>query len=186
VAQRFVVSYIYELPFGQGKRFLADAPPVVKQLVSGWQINGITTLQSGVPMIVAALSNNTFIYTTSQRLNNDGRSARIKGGSTDERLARWFDTSVFSQPASYTFGTVSRTLPDVRVPGQRNTDLSIFKNTYFAENKLNLQYRVEMFNAFNTPQFGRPGPGFGFGSFGVISGTAVSPRQVQMALKLIW
>jgi hypothetical protein len=186
VAQRFVVSYIYELPFGQGKRFLADAPPVVKQLVSGWQINGITTLQSGVPMIVAALSNNTFIYTTSQRLNNNGRSARITGGTTDERLARWFDTSVFSQPASYTLGNVSRTLPDVRVPGQRNTDLSIFKNTYFAENKFNLQYRVEMFNAFNTPQFGRPGPGFGYGNFGVISSTAVSPRQIQMALKLIW
>ncbi len=186
VAQRFVVSYIYELPVGKGKKFFADAPPVVNQLISGWQVNGITTLQSGQPMIVAALSNNTFIFTTAQRLNNNGRSARITGGTTDERLARWFDTSVFSQPPSYTFGNVSRTLPDVRVPGQRNTDLSIFKNTYFAENKLNLQYRVEMFNAFNTPQWGRPGPGFGYGSFGVISSTAVGPRQIQMALKLIW
>jgi hypothetical protein len=94
---------------------------------------------------------------------------------------------VFSQPPAYTFGNTSRTLPDVRGPGQRNTDLSFFKNTYFgAENKLNLQYRLEMFNAFNTPQFATPGAQFGSGSFGVISSTAISPRQIQMALKLIW
>jgi hypothetical protein len=185
VAQRAVFSYIYELPFGKGQKFLAGAPPVISQFVSGWQVNGITTFQSGQPMIVAALSNNTYIY-SGQRLNNNGQSARITGGTTDSRLAQWFNTSVFSQPAAYTFGNVSRTLPDVRVPGQRNTDLSIFKNTYFAENKLNLQYRIEMFNAFNTTQFGRPGPGFGYGSFGVISSTAVGPRQIQMALKLIW
>ena len=155
-------------------------------LVSGWQVNGITTFQSGQPLIVAAQSNNTYIYTSSQRLNNNGQSARITGGTTDSRLAQWFDTSVFAQPASYTLGTVGRTLPDVRVPGLKTTDLSIFKNTYIREGKLNLQYRVEMFNAFNTPQFGRPGPGFGYGSFGVISSTAVSPRQIQMALKLVW
>ena len=185
VAQRAVFSYVYELPFGKGKRFLSDLPTVANALLSGWQVNGITTFQSGQPMVVAAQSNNTYIY-SGQRLNNSGQSAKITGGTTDSRMAKWFETSVFSQPAAYTFGTVGRTLPDVRVPGQRNTDLSIFKNTYFAENRLNLQYRIEMFNAFNTTQFGRPGPGFGYGSFGVISSTAVGPRQIQMALKLVF
>lgn len=185
VAQRAVISYVYELPFGRGKRFFADAPGAVNLLISGWQVNGITTFQSGQPMIVAAQSNNTYIY-SGQRLNNNGRSARITGGTKDSRMAQWFDTSVFSQPPAFTFGNVSRTLPDVRVPGLRNTDLSIFKNTYFGEDKFNLQYRVEMFNAFNTTQFGRPGPGFGYGNFGVISSTAVGARQIQMALKLIF
>jgi hypothetical protein len=118
-------------------------------------------------------------------LNNNGHSAKITGGSTDSRINQWFDTSVFSQPAAYTFGTAGRTLPDVRVPGLNTTDLSIFKTFRLLE-RLNLQYRVEMFNAFNTTQFGRPGPGFGYGSFGVISSTAVSPRQIQMALKTVW
>lgn len=186
VAQRAVFSYVYELPFGKGKRLFAATPRAVDVLISGWQVNGITTFQSGQPMIVAAQSNNTFIYTSSQRLNNSGQSARITGGSTDSRLAQWFDTSVFSQPAAYTLGTVGRTLPDVRVPGLKTTDLSIFKNTFFTEKKLNLQYRIEMFNAFNTTQFGRPGPGFGYGSFGVISSTAVNPRQIQMALKFVF
>ncbi len=186
VAQRAVFSYVYELPFGKGKKFLANASSAVNLLIGGWQVNGITTFQSGQPMIVAALSNNTYIY-SGQRLNNNGQSARITGGTTDSRLAQWFDTSVFSQPAAYTFGNVSRTLSDVRVPGLNTTDLSIFKNTYLGPGeKLNLQYRVEMFNAFNTPQFGRPGPGFGYGSFGVISSAAVSPRQIQMALKLVF
>jgi hypothetical protein len=186
VAQRGVFSYVYELPFGRGKKFFAEAPRGVNLLITGWQVNGITTFQSGNPMIIGAQTNNTYIY-SGQRVNNNGRSAKITGGTTDQRLAQWFDTSVFSQPAAYTFGNTSRTLPDVRVPGQRNTDLSIFKNTFLGpENRLNLQYRVEMFNAFNTTQFGRPGPGLGYGSFGVISGTAIGPRQIQMALKLIW
>jgi hypothetical protein len=96
---------------------------------------------------------------------------------------------VFSQPAAYTVGNVARTLPDVRVPGIYSTDLSIFKNTFFGpENRLNLQYRAEMFNAFNTPQWGRPGAQLGASNFGVISGygSGLGPRQIQMALKLVW
>jgi hypothetical protein len=187
VAQRAVFSYVYELPFGKGKKFGAAAPRGVNLVITGWQVNGITTFQSGTPMLIGALSNNTNAYTSGQRVNNNGRSARLTGGTTDERLARWFDTSVFSQPPAYTFGNTSRTLPDVRVPGINTTDLSVFKNTFFGpEGKLNLQYRLEMFNAFNTPQWGRPGPQFGTGNFGVISGTAISPRQIQMALKLLW
>jgi hypothetical protein len=187
IAQRAVFSYVYELPFGKGKQFFGDAPRGVNMLITGWQVNGITTLQSGTPVLVGALSNNTNIYTNAQRLNSTGESARLTGGSTDRRIAQWFDTSVFSQPAAYTLGNISRTLPDTRVPGISATDLSIFKNTFFGpEGRLNLQYRLEMFNAFNTPQWGRPGAQFGTGSFGVISGTAISPRQIQMALKLVW
>jgi hypothetical protein len=187
VAQRAVFSYLYEFPFGKGKRFFAGAPRGVNLMISGWQVNGITTLQSGTPILVGAQANNTNIYTNAQRVNNNGTSARLTGGTMSDRIAKWFDTSVFSQPAPYTFGNTSRTLPDVRGPGQRNTDLSLFKNTYFGpENKLNLQYRLEMFNAFNTTQLGTPGAQFGSGSFGVISGTAIGPRTIQMALKMIW
>jgi hypothetical protein len=187
VPQRLVLSYLYELPFGRGRRFLAGAPSALNLLVSGWQVNGISTFQSGTPVLISTPQNNTFIYTRSQRPNNNGESARITGGSTDSRLSQWFDTSVFSQPPSFTFGATGRALPDVRNPGLRNTDLSIFKNTYFGpDGRLNLQYRLEMFNAFNTPQFAAPGASLNTAAFGVISGTAVAPRQIQMALKLLW
>lgn len=86
-----------------------------------------------------------------------------------------------------TFGNTARTLPDVRNPGVTGSDLSLFKNTYLrAEQKLNLQYRLEMFNAFNTAQFAGPGTTIGAGNFGVISGVASPARQIQMALKLLW
>src|SRR5229473_2723526 len=86
-------------------------------------------------------------------------------------------------PKSYTFGYTSRTVPDLRNPGNRITDLSFFKNNYFGpEGRVNLQYRLEMFGALNTPQFGAPGNTLGTGSFGVISNSGGS-RQIQMALK---
>ena len=186
VPQRLVVNYLYELPFGKGKRLLSGLPAIANLIVSGWQVNGITTFQSGTPIVVAVAQNNTFIYTRSQRPNNTGQSAHITGGTTDARLNRWFDTSVFSQPPSFTFGATGRTLPDVRNPGIKSTDLSFFKNNYFGtENRLNLQYRLEMFNSFNTPQFGVPGAVVDSPTFGVIT-SAGAARQIQMALKLLW
>jgi hypothetical protein len=178
---------MYELPLGKGKRFLNNLPRGMNLIVTGWQANGITTFQSGNPIIVAAGSNNTGIYTTSQRPNTNGKRAALEGGSKEARMGQWFDTSTFSQPPTYTFGNVGRTLPDVRNPGQRSTDLSLFKNTYLRrERRFNLQYRLEMFNAFNTTQFDGPAGGVLSANFGVISGTSVSPRNIQMALKLIW
>lgn len=187
VAQRLVMSYVFELPFGRGKRVLGNMPGLANVLISGWQVNGISTFQSGTPLIIGVSQNNTGIFTRSQRPDDNGQPARLTGGTTDERLQRWFDTSVFSQPASFTFGATGRTLPNARNPGLRNTDLSIFKNTYIRpERRLNLQYRLELFNAFNTPQFANPGTTVGTANFGVISAVAVPPRQIQMAIKLIW
>ena len=141
---------------------------------------------SGLPLIIYAASNNTNIGTASQRPLTNGTSARITGGTKDQRLLQWFDITTFSQPPAFTFGNVSRTLPDVRAPGTNITDLSIFKNTYFGpEQRLNLQYRIEMFAAFNTPQWGTPGTTVNSGSIGVIS-SASGSRVIQMALKLLW
>lgn len=186
VSRRLVLSYIYELPFGKGKPLLAALPRGLNMVVSGWQFNGITTLQTGTPLVIGVPQNNTFIYTRSQRPNNDGRSARIEGGTTDERLARWYDTSVFSQPPSYTLGNNGRTLPDVRTPGTNTHDLSFFKNNYFGpEGRWNVQYRLEMFSALNHAQFGGPATLVGSPSVGTITGAGGS-RQIQMALKLLW
>lgn len=186
VSRRLVLSYVYEMPFGKGKRFLGTMPSVVNLLVSGWQVNGIATFQTGTPLIIGASQNNTFIYTQSQRANNNGKSALLTGGTRDERLDRWFDTSVFSQPDSFTFGTTGRTLPDVRNPGIHTHDLSFFKNNFFGpDGRLNLQYRLEMFSAFNQPLFGGPNTLVGSPTFGTIS-SASGSRQIQMALKLLW
>ena len=80
---------------------------------------------------------------------------------------------------------VGRTLPDVRNPGTRNFDLSLFKNFLFREDRLNTQVRVEAFNAMNTTQFNAPAPVVGNSNIGVIS-SAAAARQVQLTLKVIF
>jgi hypothetical protein len=187
VPQRLVLSYVYELPIGRGKPFLKNVRSWSSWLVSGWQINGITTFQSGTPLVITS-ANNAFLFSPGQRPNNfSGRSARIKGGSRSDQIAKWFDTSIFTFAPAFTFGNVGRTLPDARVPGTRNFDISLFKNNSFHEGKYNAQFRIEAFNAFNTPQFSAPGQSLSNAAgFGVIGGTAIGPRQIQVALKLLF
>jgi hypothetical protein len=117
------------------------------------------------------------------RPNNNGTSAALSG-AVENRLNRYFNTSVFSQPAAFTFGNTSRTLPDVFSPGTRNVDFSIIKNTRFGE-RYNAQFRAEFFNGFNNVNFGTPGTTYGTSTFGVIS-SASDGRVIQLALKFLF
>jgi hypothetical protein len=187
VSSRLVVSFNAELPFGRRKHFLKSAPRAVDALVGGWQLNGIVTMQSGLPIALTQSVNQTNILSLAQRPNNNGRSAKLEGQSLDAQIARWFDPSVFSIAAPYTFGNAPTVLPDVRHPGIRNFDLSLFKSfRILSENKLKAQLRLEAANALNTTQLGRPATTVGLNTFGVISNVGQSPRSVQVALKLLF
>ncbi|MBM3810979.1 MAG: hypothetical protein FJW20_05035 [Acidimicrobiia bacterium] len=94
-----------------------------------------------------------------------------------------FDQSVFSQAGNFTFGNASRTSPDLRGPGTRAFDASIFKNFTYKE-RLLTEFRVEMFNAFNHPIWGTPGTNVVQpGSFGVITAKGGN-RNLQLVLRL--
>jgi hypothetical protein len=192
--QRLVFSYNYELPFGKGQRFLAGSGPV-SWVVSGWQLSGVYTAQSGTPLglrcatnLTANYSENTDVYGTYNSNafpNNNGRSAKLTGPVVD-RLTRYFDTSTFSQPPAYTYGNTARTLPDVRSHWMNNIDASVSRNFRFgAEGRFNVQFRAEAFNLANRVRFGTPGLVYGQTSFGVIS-SAGSPRAIQLALKFLF
>jgi len=118
------------------------------------------------------------------RPNNNGQSAKLDG-NIESRLTRYFNTGVFSQPSPFTFGNTGRTLPDVRGPGVNNLDYSIFKDFKPLE-KMTIQFRAEAFNLLNKPQFGFPNSSLSSGQFGVISSQANSPRQLQLALKVLF
>jgi hypothetical protein len=185
VAQRLVLSYVYELPFGTNKRLFSGDGWATRWLLSGWQFNGITTFQGGTPLIITSGQNNAGIFSPGQRPNINGQSARLTGGTRAERIAKWFDTSVFSFAPPFTFGSVPRTLPDARTPGTQLWDLSVFKNTVFGEGRYTVQFRAEFFNAFNNVNLNAPEQSLASGSFGAISG-AGGPRQIQLALKLMF
>jgi hypothetical protein len=180
VSQRAVVSVLYELPFGRGSGALS-------RMVGGWQLNTIGVMQTGIPIMVRGASNNL-----ADRPDSTGVSAKLENPTRE----RWFDTSQFINPVSYTYGNVGRVLPDVRAPGTINWDLSAIKNTRFTE-RINLQFRAEAFNFLNWVNLGIPNAGAAnsfvpgpdgrnrSGTFGTIT-TARDARNVQLALKLIF
>jgi hypothetical protein len=97
----------------------------------------------------------------------------------------YLNATAFRIPASFEFGDVPRLTPTLRAPGPRNLDFSAIKNFYFTES-LRLQLRGEAFNLSNTPIFGLPNTTVGNPGFGVIGSQANQPRNLQLALKLIW
>jgi hypothetical protein len=179
----FVMSWVYELPFGRGRRFGSDASTAVNAIFGGWQINGITMRQTGTPLQITA-SNTAGLFNAMTSPNSNGRSP-AKSGPVHERLNAYFDTSVFSQPAPFTLGNVSPRVAGLRNDGVRNFDLSLFKD-FRPKEYLRVQIRGEFLNAFNTPRFGNPNTSVTSTNFGVIATQANAPRQVQFGLKFYW
>ena len=121
-----------------------------------------------------------------QRPNATGISAATPG-SVEQRLYNYLNPAAFSSAGQYTYGNVSRTIP-VRGPGMYNTDLSLFKS--FGTERYKGQFRMEVFNLTNTPQFYAPGADasntgneIGSSSFGQIGLQANFPRVVQIGIK---
>ena len=182
--QRLVTSYVFDLPFGPGKKFLSGARGAAGKLISGWGLDGVLTLQRGFPLFIATSQNLSNAFAGTSRPNVNGLDPNISSGSAVSRLNRWFDTSVFSQPAPFTFGNAPRTLPNVRSEGIDNFDFALFKDNRFGpEDKLKLQFRAEVFNLANRVQFGYPGTAFGTAQFGIVSTQLNQPRLIQFALR---
>jgi hypothetical protein len=183
VSQVLSISYVYEAPFGKGRKIGGNWNRYVNAFAGGWQVNGIAAFQTGQPVAITT-QNTSGAGNAVLRPNNNGQSAKLDGPVKD-RLRGYFDKTVFSQPAPFTFGNTGRVLPDVRTPGAKNLNFSLFKNFPVVE-RLTLQFRAEAFNLFNTPQFGRPNSNLNNAQFGLISSTANDPRQLQFGLKLLF
>ncbi len=177
VPHNLVVSYSYQLPLGPGKRYVSGGPALAQKLAGGWSVNGITTFQSGQPLV---------INVASSRLNTGtGNRADItcKEVPRPKRVERWFDTGCFADPAPFVFGNSG--IGHARGPGLINSDFSVFKNTAINE-KRSIEFRAEFFNLFNNPHFANPNTTFGTGPFGRISGTVLTPREIQLGLRFLF
>lgn len=172
----FVASFTYELPFGSGRMF--NPRGVAGKLLRGWEVAGVVTLQSGLPLAVTQVTNfNAFAGFGTQRPN---RIADPNLPASQQTTARWFDTSAFAVAPQFTLGNSSRN--PVRGPGYRNADVAFIKRTYFGETR-NLEFRTEVFNLTNTPPLGNPNVVLGAAGFGSIT-SAGDPRVIQFGLKL--
>jgi hypothetical protein len=189
VSQRLIISYVLDLPFGHGKKFLSGMSGVGDKIVSGWGIDGITTFQRGFPLKITWAGDSTPLENAGLGISNirpdvvAGCSKSAGGG----HVTNWFNTDCFAAPPAWGYGTESRVDGTLRAPGINNFDWAIFKQMKFTE-RLGLQFRTEFFNLFNHPQFAPPATGAGIEGFGVITqdnGDA-NPRLIQFALKLVF
>lgn len=183
------VSAVYELPFGKGRRFFSEGPTALRMLISGWDLSGISRIQSGWPLPLGSST-----VPTGAKVTYDGQN-----------LSRWFNTCTVSatgvrtncisdaEPAAWTvrpanvLQTWSSSMTTVRDPALFNLDLALMKRTAITE-RVGLIFRAEAMNATNTPQWqGRVNTDVTSGNFGAIVGTNDQrnlPRFLQLSLKL--
>lgn len=166
----FVASFVYDLPFKpKGK---------LGSVLGGWEVTGIVTLQSGLPLAVTQATNfNAFAGFGTQRPN---LVADPNLSGSERTTARFFNTAAFTTAPQFTIGNSSRN--PVRGPAYRNADLALIKRFFFRED-LNLEFRTEVFNLTNTPPLGAPNVILGSAGFGSIT-SAGDPRVIQFGLKL--
>ncbi|MEO8360159.1 MAG: TonB-dependent receptor [Vicinamibacteria bacterium] len=168
----FKLNAVYRLPEG------AAWSPVLRGIAGGWQVGVNVNLHTGpwFNVITSGNTANTSRGTIRPNLVGDP----VLSGS-DRTVARWFNTSAFAAPAAFTYGNSPRNV--LRGPGTKLVDLNLQKK--FSVFKNTLEVRADIYNVFNTPQFGIPGRTLGTSTFGQITSASL-PREVQLGLRYIF
>jgi hypothetical protein len=171
VPHRMVATLLYEVRAFRGHRVLNAA-------LGGWKLGLLETAQSGAPFTVITASNTTNAFPAGPLRPNLLRNPSL---SSDQRsITRWFDTSVFSAPAPFTFGNSPRS--GLRGAPLLTTDVTVEKSFSFTET-WRFDLRAEFYNILNHGNFNTPGATFGAPDFGVIT-SARPGRTVQLAARL--
>jgi hypothetical protein len=183
IPHRFVASYIYELPF-----YKTSENAALKYLVAGWQISGVTTVQSGTPVNVTIGGDVANIGITGlQRPNLVGSIPTLNCSEDPATRVQisCFDASPFAMPDAFTFGSAGRNI--LRGPKYMQTDVA-FAKTIEIRGTTRLQVRAEVFNIFNNVNFANPNAVFGSANYGRITSlaTGANMRQVQLGLKFLF
>jgi hypothetical protein len=181
IRNSFVTSFLYDLPFGKGKKYMTQGGPI-DYIIGKWQANGIATFRTGAPLTLGTNQCIGTFGTCQPNLVPGKNPANAPSGGRNPQ--QWFDTSAVTNPTPGTAGTLG--LQTNNRPGQRNVDFSLFKDLSFTE-RFRMQFRAEFFNLANTPQWGQPNVTQGDPGFGQITSTqANSQRHVQFALRFMF
>src|SRR5438876_219464 len=195
VAQRLVISYVLDLPFGKGKKYFSGVSGAGGKVVSGWGVDGVTTFQRGFPVKISQGQGNSL--TALGLTNGTLRPNVVPGcdksvsGSPVSKLSGWFNKNCFALAPDWGFGNESRVDATLRQQGINNFDFAVFKRTSITE-RSNIEFRTEFFNISNHPQFGPPNgtccafnpiTQIGNKHFGEVTNTINNPRLIQFALK---
>ena len=160
----------YQLPFGRSLQGPA------KFALTGWELGGLTVIQTGLPFTVT-------VPGSPSNTGSGSRANAVPGVSPDvanQSITNWFNPAAFSVPPAFTWGNLGRNT--LRGPSIWNVDLSASKKFNFSESR-RLEFRAEFFNSLNHPQFSLPGSTIGVGGVATITATQRANRQIQLALR---
>jgi hypothetical protein len=178
IRHRFTWGSLYELPFGGGRKWLQQG--ALSRIVGGWAVGATALMQTGGPFTVVTQTNTTNVFSAGAQRASVAQDPNLP--NSEKTLDRWFETAAFVQPEPFTFGNAGRGI--VRADGRINFDFSLVKNVNFSESAY-VQFRGEVFNAFNHTDFGLPGRSLGGPGFGTIS-DATDARVLQLGLRMVF
>jgi hypothetical protein len=203
IRHTLTLNFLYDLPVGPGKPVGDHVTGFAGKLIGGWQLSGIGTFHSNVPFTPVLGFDNADVQSivNSQRpdLVGDPYTGTCPNGSPVGTVTCWFNPSAFAVSAPGTFGDAGRNI--LNGPDFAELDLAMIKNTKLSE-RAGLEFRAEIFNIFNHPNFAVPtntvgpngaggngdaiflGPGLLAGNAGQIFSTVSSSRQIQLGLRL--
>jgi Carboxypeptidase regulatory-like domain len=177
------ISYVYELPFGRGKRFGPNMNPAVNSVLGGWRGSVVQQYQSGAPIGV----------TCGQTLYGAGvaRCSLVPGvplinpnWNPSVGTSSYLNPAAFYQPANGVFGTTGVYIPSIRNPWQLNEDVAVSKIFPLSGDKRTLEFRASAYNAANRHLLGSIGATVGSSTFGQFSNPQSNlPRNVEFALR---
>jgi hypothetical protein len=175
IRHRFVMFFVYDVPF------FSTANPIVRAVFASWQMNGIVTVQTGLPFLVSTGADTA--NTTGGGVYRPNLIATPTENCGDGHLTACIASSAYALPPAgvYVYGNEGRNL--LHGPGLFNIDYSLFKSFPIKE-RLRLQFRAEFFNLLNHPNFNNPAGVFGTGAFGNITSTSTDNREIQFGLRL--
>jgi hypothetical protein len=176
-----VLTYRYEFPVGKGRALGSSMAPVLQGILGNWSLSGVYTYNSGLPLSFTT-SNNTYNFGTGGTQYPNIADRKLLVIDNPSRTA-WFNTKALSQPANFTYGNAARYVSEVRRDSTNNMDVSIAK-VFPIREKVRLQFRAEAFNTFNRNQFAAPVTNLSLTTFGTISTSTSTPRNMQLALRL--
>ena len=185
VRNRFVITPMWDLPFGRGKRWATSG--IADKLFGGWNLTPLITLQGGLPASVWQNNNNAGTLGGIQRPNVVPGVDACSSGSTTDRLHHWYNDGLGGRPAaftsapSFTLGNAPRT-DACRLPPQYNLDVGLHKTVQLTE-KGRVVVRLEAVNFTNTPKFNAPESRWGNAAFGQVSAEASFPRIIQYMIR---
>lgn len=191
VPQSFATAFVYELPYGHGKRWGSGAPAALRQVLGNWEVSGIVRLTSGLPLLSPFYSSNP--------LSDFGfpglRFPEVIGNPkpAHQTPTDWINPNAFTQPGDFALGNMPSRMTQLREGATKNVDFGVAKT--FGPERFKAQFRAEFLNAFNHPSYGGLFYG-GFGSnidlcidcgnLGQVYGTRNDPRNIQMSLRLMF